>query len=80
MTLERMPMSRTSPDVSPTVIVSPTWNGRSNSRISPDTKFVTTLCRPRPAPTPIAPASTVTLFRSIPEAPTASRNPVNRIV
>src|SRR2546427_3401565 len=36
--------------------MSPTRIGRSKSRISPETKLFTMLCRPKPRPTPKAPA------------------------
>jgi hypothetical protein len=42
--------------IPPASTVSPTWIGRSKSRISPETKLLTMLCRPKPIPTPNAPA------------------------
>ena len=63
------------PRARPTSIVSPVCTGRSNSRISPDTKLFTTFCRPKPMPTPNAPASSVKRDKSMPAAPIASRKP-----
>ena len=44
-------MYSTVPAVSPSWTRSPTLIGRSNSRISPDTKLFTTFCSPNPSPT-----------------------------
>jgi hypothetical protein len=49
-TLERMPIRRTLPMIPPASMASPTWIGRSKSRISPETKLFTRLCRPNPIP------------------------------
>ena len=48
ITLARMPIRLMVPDVSDTSIVSPTSIGRSNRRIKPDTKSLTTFCKPNP--------------------------------
>src|SRR5881409_2763556 len=70
-----MPIRETSPSRSPISAMSPTWIGRSKSRMSPDTKLLTMLCRPKPMPTPNAPTRTVTLVRSSPSTPKASAKP-----
>ena len=44
-------------------ITSPTLMGRSNSRISPETKLLTMACMPKPMPTPRAPPMMVTFFK-----------------
>src|SRR6478672_493240 len=67
MTLARMPMRLTSPTLPPTSMTSPTFIGRSKSRISPDTKLLITFCNPNPIPTLNAPARIVTFVKSIPE-------------
>ncbi len=51
----RMPISRTLPEVPDTSTTSPGWIGRSNIRIRPETKLLTTFCRPKPMPMPSAP-------------------------
>ncbi len=50
----------------PTSIQSPSLTGRSTSRITPETKFDTTFCRPKPMPTDSAPATIASPDRSIP--------------
>jgi len=50
---------------------------RSNSRINPETMLLTTFWRPKPIPTPNAPARMVTFVRSTPRVASASRKPVN---
>ena len=72
-------MRFTSPSRPATSIVSPTWMGRSKSRIRPDTKLFTMFWRPKPMPTPKAPASSVTRLRSTPAAARASSRPRIRI-
>ena len=54
--------------------------GRSNSRIRPETKLLTMLCKPKPMPTPNAPARTVILVISTPRKPIANTKPTARIV
>ena len=76
--LERMPMRRTSPTSEPTSTTSPTWIGRSKSKISPETKLDTRFCSPKPSPTPSAPASSVTRERPMPAALKASTTPPSR--
>ncbi len=44
-------MSSTSPSTPETLTQSPTFTGRSISRITPATKFCTICCRPKPMPT-----------------------------
>ena len=53
-------------DGAPTSMVSPGWTGRSKSRIRPETKLFTTFWRPKPMPTPKAPASSDNFYRSSP--------------
>ena len=64
--LERMPMRRTSPCTSPIWTASPTRTGRSKSTIRPETKLLTTFCRPKPTPMPNAPPRIVTRSRLMP--------------
>ena len=80
--LERIPIRFTSPSsaVSRSWMLSPTWAGRSKSRISPETKLFTTFCRPKPIPTPKAPASSVKRSRLSPVAAIAMKKPTARIV
>jgi hypothetical protein len=77
--LERMPIRFTSPVSVPSCTESPTWIGRSKSRMSPDTKLFTTFWSPKPTPTPSAPAMIVMRVRSIPSAPSPIMNPSSRI-
>ena len=69
-------MRLTSPTTPPTSIWSPTLIGRSSIRMSPEAKLLTTLCNPIPTPIADAPASSVTLVRSMPSAAIASTKPV----
>jgi len=59
-------------------MVSPTRIGRSKSRISPETKLFTMLYRPKPIPTPNAPAMMVTFVRSSPRIARPARKPSAR--
>ena len=71
----RMPISRTLPDVPATSTTSPGWIGRSNIRIRPETKLLTTFCRPKPMPTPSAPNTIANWLVSKPAAASATNSP-----
>ena len=71
-------MLLTSPSRPGSSIVSPICTGRSKIRISPETKLFTTFCRPKPRPTPNAPARIEKRVMSNPAAASASRKPRNR--
>src|SRR3546814_12005845 len=62
----RMRTRRTVPSLPATEMKSPLRIGRSNSRITPDTKLLTTFCKPKPMPTDNAPATIASLPRSTP--------------
>jgi hypothetical protein len=55
-------------------------DGRSKSKIRPETKLLTTLCSPKPMPTLKAPARRLTLEKSTPSTPSAGTNPRARIM
>ena len=56
----------TVPETSPATIQSPALNGRSASRIRPETKFETMFCRPKPMPSDRPPATSAKFERSMP--------------
>ena len=56
ISVERTLMRLTMPSPDDVTIQSPTLIGRSKSKISPETKLLTMLCRPKPMPTESAPA------------------------
>ena len=58
----------TMPLVPPATIQSPTLNGRSASRIRPETKFWTMFCKPKPMPSDRPPATSARLDRLMPAA------------
>ena len=66
ISVARTLMRRTQPSSLFTTTQSPTRIGRSASRISPETKFDTTDCRPKPMPTDSAPATSAIFCRSMP--------------
>jgi hypothetical protein len=66
--VERTEMSFTIPMLPFTSIQSPSEMGRSISRMMPETKLLTTFCRPKPIPTDSAPTRTPSAVRSIPPA------------
>src|SRR5262249_16418190 len=63
ISVERTLILRTWPSSPPTTTKSPTLIGRSARRIRPDTKLLTTLCRPKPIPTENARARMARLER-----------------
>jgi hypothetical protein len=63
------------PHSPPITTVSPTRTGRSKSRIRPLTKLLTTFCRPKPMPTPSAPATMAKFCSSTPITPSATSTP-----
>ncbi len=73
----RMPIARTLPDVPDTSTTSPGWIGRSNIRIRPETKLLTTFCRPKPMPTPSAPKMRANCEVSKPAAASATIRPIS---
>ena len=75
MMLARIPIRRMTPISLWTCTTSPTFTGRSKSRISPETKLFTMFCKPKPIPTPSAPARTVNFVMSTPRAAIATKNP-----
>ena len=64
--VKRIFIDITSPSISPTVTLSPTFIGLSNSRIKPEMKFDVTFCRPNPIPTDNNPKITANPARSTP--------------
>ena len=73
----RMPISRTLPEVPEISTTSPGWIGRSNIRIRPETKLLTTPCSPRPMPTPSAPNTSANCEVSKPAAASANIRPTS---
>ena len=63
----------TMPELAPATTQSPTLNGRSASRIRPETKLETMFCRPKPMPSDSAPATSARFDMSMPAAETPSR-------
>ena len=63
ISVERTLMRRMSPSTPESETQSPTFTGRSASRIRPETKFCTMDCRPKPMPTDSALATQATLCR-----------------
>lgn len=63
---------RTSPSVSPSTTQSPTFTGRSASRIRPEMKFCTMACRPKPMPTDSALATQAMRSTLIPRPASAT--------
>ncbi len=51
ISVARTRIRRMSPSTPPTLTQSPTFTGRSISRMRPETKFWTTCCSPNPMPT-----------------------------
>ncbi len=78
MVVARMRMRETTPVTSPTVTVSPTRIGRSNSTIRPETKLAKISCRPKPKPKVTAAASHCTLGQPMPMAPPPNAKPDDR--
>ena len=72
ISVARTLMRRMSPSTPPSETQSPTWTGRSASRIRPDTKFCTMACRPKPIPTDKALAIQATRSSPMPAADRAS--------
>lgn len=75
--VERTEMRLTMPCWPAASIQSPTLMGRSISKMMPETKFDTMVCRPKPIPTDSAPATMASDDRSIPAeviARTEARN------
>ena len=66
--VERTEMDFTMPCVVPTSIQSPSLTGRSINKMMPETKFDTTVCKPKPIPTDRAPATMARPARLIPAA------------
>ena len=77
--LARMPIVVTMPKRSSSWTRSPTRIGRSKSRITPETKLLTTFWSPKPMPTPNALSIRVTRSREKPIAPMATTKPTTRI-
>ena len=78
--LARMPIRVTIPTRPVVSIRSPTLIGRSNIRMRPETKLLTTDWRPNPIPTPMAPNTTVNWVAVRPAAEPASRIPMRTTV
>ncbi len=76
-TVLRAPISMTSPSTSSTTMRSPILIGRSNMMIRPLMKLLMTFCRPNPTPMPMAPASTLSVVRSMPTVCTITSRPVS---
>ena len=72
ISVARTLMRRTKPSSPFTTIWSPTRIGRSASRMSPETKFDTIDCSPKPMPTESAPATSAIFCGSMPSSPSAS--------
>jgi hypothetical protein len=68
ISVDRTLIFLTMPSPDCVTIQSPTLIGRSNSRMRPETKLLTTDCRPKPTPTDSAPAMIARLERSTPSA------------
>ena len=66
ISVERTLIFLTVPSPDGVTIQSPTLIGRSNRRMSPETKLLTIDCRPKPIPTDNAPAIRARLPRSKP--------------
>ena len=75
----RIRIFETVPETPPTVTVSPTRIGRSNSRIRPETKFAKISWSPKPSPRPTAATSHCTFDHPIPIALKASTPPISVI-
>ncbi|MNX72820.1 hypothetical protein D3C86_1041880 [compost metagenome] len=77
ISVARTLMRRTSPSVVPSTTQSPTFTGCSASRISPEMKFCTMACRPKPMPTDSALATHA--MRSMPMPSADSENATTRM-
>ena len=71
ISVERTLIRFTMPSPPVRITQSPTLIGRSASRIRPETKLLTIDCRPKPMPTPRAPATSARLEKSSPAAEAA---------
>lgn len=80
MVVARALIFRTSPATSPTSTRSPTLIGRSKRMTSPLTKLLVTFWRPKPRPTPSAPASTARALRLMPALWRMTTMPIPMIV
>ena len=72
ISVARTLMRRTSPSVLPSTTQSPTFTGRSASRIRPEMKFCTIACSPKPMPTDSALAIHAMRLMPMPSADSAS--------
>ena len=72
ISVARTLMRRTSPSAVPNTTQSPTLTGRSASKISPEMKFCTMACRPKPIPTDSALATHAIRSTPIPSADSAT--------
>ena len=72
ISVARTLMRRTSPSAVPSTTQSPTFTGRSASRIRPEMKFCTMACRPKPMPTDSALAIQAMRLTLMPSADSAT--------
>ena len=71
ISVARTLMRRTSPSAVPSTTQSPTFTGRSASRIRPEMKFCTIACKPKPMPTDSALATHAMRSTPMPSADSA---------
>ena len=72
ISVARTLMRRTSPSEVPSTTQSPTFTGRSASRIRPEMKFCTMACKPKPMPTDSALAIHAMRLTLMPSAESAT--------
>ncbi len=76
MRIDRMPIWLTTPELVPTVTMSPIRSGRSTRSTRPEMKLLTMFWSPKPMPTPREAAKTVRVVTSKPTAVSVRRTPM----